>query len=152
MPFYRVIVRKPPIHHKGYRKTGVFKSYNWKQNLFYIVEDDIGRTFHHTDECDTRPFLGGSRRSTVSQTRPTAPKCHGPRRHSLKKGRLRRQVISLSPPRKVKAWEDGPLRLEELTVRHGCQTVRWKPLQEVVAGQALHYRKHFSTKGNAIFW
>ena len=35
------------------------------------------------------------------------PKCLGPRRHSPKKGRLRRQAINLNPPRRVKAWEEG---------------------------------------------
>ena len=41
-------------------------------------------------------------------------KCHGPRRHSPKEGRLRRQAINLAPPMRVKDWEDSPLRLEEI--------------------------------------
>ena len=35
-----------------------------------------------------------------------------PRRHFPKEGRLRRQAINLTPPKRVKVWGDSPLRPE----------------------------------------
>ena len=45
-------------------------------------------------------------------------KCLEPCQHSPKKGCLKHQVINLTPPRRVKAWGDGPLRLKV------CQVTR----------------------------
>ena len=36
----------------------------------------------------------------------------GHRRHFPEKGYLRRQAINLAPPKRVRAWGDGPQRLE----------------------------------------
>ena len=57
-----------------------------------------------------KAFLGGFVRRTVAQTCSAAPKFFEPRRHSPKK---RRQAINLAPPRTVRAWGDGPLKLED---------------------------------------
>ena len=43
-------------------------------------------------------------------------KCLNPYSHSLKKGRLRCQVIKLAPPRRVRAREDGLLRLVDASL------------------------------------
>ena len=58
-------------------------------------------------------FLGGSGRRAAAQTRPAFPKM--PRAPSAfsKKGRLGRQAINLASLRRVRAWRDGPQRLED---------------------------------------
>ena len=75
------------------------------------LSSDIRWTSNKTDESYTRLFLGGSWHRSVAQTRPAALKMS---RHSTKKGPFRRQAINLAPPRRVKAWRDSPLRLEEI--------------------------------------
>ena len=74
----------------------------------------IFRTPHQTGECGTRPFLRwvqAKGRSPDTQTHPE--KYIRPHRHSAIKERFRRQAINLAPPRRVRAWGDGLLRLEE---------------------------------------
>ena len=52
-------------------------------------------------------------------------KCLCPRRHSIKTGSLRRQVINLTPPRRVKTWGHAPWGFRKLTLWNECQTVYW---------------------------
>ena len=62
----------------------------------------------------------------------------GPRRYSPKEGLLRRQAINLTPLKSVKAWGDGPLRLEEIyhPTRMPDSQLK-KPLHEAGANQAV---------------
>ena len=59
-------------------------------------------------ECGTRPFLGGSGRRAEAHTRLAVQKM--PRTSSALPflRRFRRQVINLTPPRRVKAWGTRP--------------------------------------------
>ena len=41
---------------------------------FILLEDEIFRTIHQTDEFDTRPFNGGSGRRVVAKTSSVASK------------------------------------------------------------------------------
>ena len=72
----------------------------------------------------------------------------------------RRQVINLTPPRRVKTWGDGPLRLEELTVRRECQTVCWKAfarnrswsnLKVILSERHIDFLLHSCTLGRLIW-
>ena len=73
----------------------------------------ICRPSYQPDKCGTRPFKRWVRVQDRSRDVPDISQiCLGPCRHSLKKGRLRRQAINLTPPRRVKACGDGPLRLK----------------------------------------
>ena len=94
--------------------------------LLTTFRTDIWRTSHQMLECGTRPFF----RRVRAQWNWWLQKCLETCRHSLKKERLGRQAINLTPPRRIKAWEAVSPRLEELTVWHGCQAVHWKPLQK----------------------
>ena len=58
-------------------------------------------------------FLGRSRRRATAQTRPVALKMPQVLSAFYLKGRPRRLAINLTPRKKVRAWEDGPLRLED---------------------------------------
>ena len=101
--------------------------------MFYGISTFVGgicRTSHQTDECGTRPFLGGSGAGPKSTCGRRFQKCLGPRRHSPKKGRLRRQAINLTTPRRVKAWGDGPLRLEDVSQGTPWPTDRPPPQPE----------------------
>ena len=51
--------------------------------------------------------------NVVTRHRRRFHKCLRHRRHSAKKGCLRRQEINLAPLRRVRAWGDDPLRLRE---------------------------------------
>ena len=83
-------------------------------------QGDLG-TFFCTDICHTphqrtsvaqSGFLGGSGRRAETHTRPAVPKMpHVPLAFPFL-GRLRRQAINLTPPKRVKAWRDGPLKPE----------------------------------------
>ena len=62
----------------------------------------------------TQGLLRWVRRQVRSPDTPGIPKKSlESRRLSPKKERLRRQVMKLAPPRMVRAWEDGPLRIED---------------------------------------
>ena len=63
-------------------------------------------------ECGTRSFLRRVLSQGRSPTRQAVPKM--PRTPSAFpfSGRLRRRAINLTPPKRVKAWGDGPLRPE----------------------------------------
>ena len=74
----------------------------------------ICRSFHRPNECGTRSFLGGSGRRAVTRHAWQLHNCLRPRRHSPKKGRFRRQAINLAPPRRGRAYGDGPLSLEDV--------------------------------------
>ena len=60
-----------------------------------------GRVWH-------KAILGGSGRRGVAQTRPAAPKMPRVRRHSSKKGRLKRQAINVAPLKRVRARGIAP--------------------------------------------
>ena len=64
-------------------------------------------------------------------------KCLGPRRHSPKEGHLRRPAINLTPPKRVKVWGDGSLKLEEINhpTRMPDSQLK-KPLHEAGVNQA----------------
>ena len=65
-------------------------------------------------------------------------KCIGPRRYSPKEGCLRCHAINLTPPRRVKACEDGPLRLEEINHRTRMPNSQLKkPLHEAGIDEAV---------------
>ena len=93
-------------------------------------EVSICCTSHELDECGSRPFWDGSGCRAVTQHVRQLQTCLGPRRHSPKKGCLRRQVLSLTPPRRVSAWwgltSEGIPVLVRLTqmpaYRNPCQT------------------------------
>ena len=55
-----------------------------------------------------RAIFGEYRHRVVAQTLPVAPKFLWSRWNSPKKGHLRHQAINLAPPRKVRAWRNGP--------------------------------------------
>ena len=44
-------------------------------------------------------------------------KCLGPHWHSSKKGRFRHQAVNLAHTRRIRAWENSPLRLKECQVQ-----------------------------------
>ena len=116
----------------------MLQSYKYYESRAVGVTSEVGLTTVRdlsvliSDECTIRrtsvaqSFLGGPGSGPYPRRVRRLQKYLGPRRHSAKKRGRRRQSINLTPPRRVKAWGDGPLRLKELTVRHGCQTVRWK--------------------------
>ena len=68
------------------------------------------------DKYGTRPFFRWVWAQSRSRCTRQSPKYLGPCRHSSKEGRLRRQAINVTPPKRVKAWGDSPLRLEGTSV------------------------------------
>ena len=75
-------------------------------------------------EYGTRPFLGGSGRRATSHTRQAVLKMPRAPSASPFSGYLRRQAINITPPRRVKAWGDGPLRPEVYPVVGHIRTNR----------------------------
>ena len=90
----------------------------------------ICRTSHQPDECGTRPFQIGPGAGLMPRHAQRPPKCLWPRQHSPKKRCLRSQVINLAPPRSVRAWGDGPLRLKDTlrTLGQATSLAFWLPV------------------------
>ena len=101
---------------------------------------------HQPDKYGSTSFL----RWVLAPGRsPHAPgifkKCLGPRRNSSKDGRLVHQAINPTPPKRVKAWGGGPLRLEVSPVmRHTrpepCSSQHGRPKCDRTTGEAYQSR------------
>ena len=86
-------------------------------------------------EYGTRPFLRWVRSQGQSPTRQAVPKMPRTPLAFPFSGRLRYRTINPTPPNRVKAWEDGPLRPEvypvmdtpERTVQHAPQPIDCAP-------------------------
>ena len=84
-------------------------------------------------EYGTRPFLRWVLSQGRSPTRQAVPKMPQTPSAFPFSGRLRRRAINPTPPKRVKAWGDGPLRPEvmcpvvERTVRHAITAGREHP-------------------------
>ena len=77
-------------------------------------------------ECNTRLFLRSvrsqGRSTTQGTTRQAVPKMPRAPSAFFFSGRLRRQVIRPTPPKRVKAWRDAPLRPEVYPVVENTRT------------------------------
>ena len=71
---------------------------------------------NHSQKCleprHHSPKKGHLKCRTVAQKRSAFPKTPQAQSAFPKKGHLKRQVINLTPTRRLKSWRDGPLRIE----------------------------------------
>ena len=79
----------------------------------HCLDNGICLPSYHPDECGTSPFLTWVLAHGFSLYAPDIPQnASGTVGIPIKMERPKRQAINLNPPKKVKAWWDGPLRPE----------------------------------------
>ena len=104
-------LRLEEINHLTRMPHSLLKSLCMKQGLvrrYLLTSPPNGQVWH-------KAFFTVGAGAGLEPTRVwQSQKCLRPRRHSPKEGRLRRLAINLTPPKRVKDWGDGPLRLEEI--------------------------------------
>ena len=102
------LVRGGCDNHRCHYKNPRWKWY-WGANDVMPGSDGICPPSHQPDEYGTRPFLGWGQAQGRSLHAPGISKiASDPVGIPLKKGRHRRRAINPTPPKRVKAWGDGP--------------------------------------------